>query len=70
MANMTYWAKKNPEKHAEVLTSKGSKRKEYLESFLVLQSREKKARTMQTTSRSSGTETRGQTEKGWWSDLS
>jgi hypothetical protein len=67
MARMTSWAKKDPAANKEILESKGEHRRQFLQKSLAMASREKKARSYQTTERSAGSEIRSQTEKGWFS---
>jgi len=68
MASMTHWLKsKAAGENDEALQSRGEKRREYLENFMVLQSREKRAKTSQVTQRSSGSDKKKENMKGWFS---
>ena len=68
MASMSNWLKQHgSQENADVVASRGEQRKRFLENFMVLQSREKKAKTCQTTTRSSGSESSTTNLKGWFS---
>jgi hypothetical protein len=65
MECMTYWLKTNPD--TEVSESRGDKRKQYLESFLVHQSRQKQAKSSIRNDHVVSTATSFKNEMFWWS---
>ena len=66
MQSMATYLKQAGPENPGVVDSRGGARKAYLEKYMVLQAREKKARQDQTTQRTSGSATKTRSEIGWW----